>query len=94
VAYFLEKGIGDPPPHPGVLRTFGAVAELLIPDVPDRWRDRVRDNVHPMLGSTIVTVALVIVGAVSIFAPLVGVLAIAAVTTVLIHAGIRAAVNR
>lgn len=71
------------------------MAELLLPETDTlRWRDRVRHDVQPLLGSTIVTVALVVVGLVSLFFPVVGVLAIAVVMTVLIHAGIRAAVNR
>jgi hypothetical protein len=71
------------------------VADLLIDDVhPIRWRDRFRSDVHPLLGSSLVTVLLVVIGVASIFAPVVGMTAIAVVATVLIHAGIRAAVNR
>ena len=72
-----------------------AVADLLLPD-PQRARfgERVRASAHPLLGSTAVTVALVVVGVASIFVPVVGILAIAVVTTVLLHAAIRAAVNR
>lgn len=71
------------------------MADLLLPDPqPARFSDRVRSSAHPLLGSTAVTVALVLVGAVSIFVPIVGVLAIAVVTTVLLHAAIRAAIDR
>ena len=61
---------------------------------PVGWLDRVRQGAHPMLGSGLVTIALVVVGAVSLVLPVVGVVAIAVVTTLLIHAAIRAAVNR
>jgi hypothetical protein len=58
------------------------------------WTERLRDSAHPLLGSTAVTFALVLVGVVSIFVPVVGVVAIAMVTAVVVHAAIRAAVHR
>jgi hypothetical protein len=71
------------------------VADLLLPDPqPARFGERVRAGAHPLLGSTAVTIALVLVGVASIFAPIVGVLAIAVVTTVLLHAAIRALIER
>jgi hypothetical protein len=71
------------------------MADLLIPGgEASRWRDRVRQDAHPLLGTTAMTVALVITGLVSIFVPVIGVLAIAVVATFLIHAAITAAVKR
>ena len=72
------------------------MADLLIPEhqAGARWRDRVREDVHPLLGSSLVTAALVAVAAVSIFVPMLGVLAIAVVTTLLLHAAIKAAVTK
>ncbi|MEY2569411.1 MAG: hypothetical protein QOE35_3940 [Actinomycetota bacterium] len=71
------------------------MADLLLheSDAP-RWYDRVRQEAHPLLGSSLVTIALVVVGVVSLFVPVVGVVAIAMVTTLLLHSAIRAAVNR
>jgi hypothetical protein len=71
------------------------MADLLIDESPSLpWHDRVRQAAHPLLGSTLFTVALVVVGVVSLFLPVVGVVAIAVVTTLLVHAAIRAAVSR
>lgn len=71
------------------------MADLLIPNgEATRWRDRVRQDAHPLLGTTSLTVALVITGLVSIFVPVIGVLAIAVVATVLMHAAISAAIRR
>ena len=71
------------------------MADLLLPDAqPTRFSERVRSTAHPLLGSTAVTCALVLVGVLSVFVPIVGVLAIAVVTTVLLHAAIRAAIDR
>jgi hypothetical protein len=71
------------------------MADMLIQEGgATRWRDRVREDAHPLLGTTATTVALVVVGLVSMFVPVVGVLAIAVVAAFLIHAAITAAVRR
>ena len=71
------------------------MADLLLPDPqPARFGERVRASAHPLLGSTAVTCALVLVGVASVFVPIVGVLAIAVITTLVLHAAIRAAIDR
>jgi hypothetical protein len=71
------------------------MADLLLQETQSPgWLDRVREDAHPLLGSSLATIALVVIGVVSLFLPVVGVIAIAVVTTLLIHAVIRAAVNR
>jgi uncharacterized paraquat-inducible protein A len=70
------------------------MADLSVRDTTGaRWRDRVA-AAHPMLGSSGLAFALVVVALVSVFVPLVGVVAIAAVSGALAHAGVRAARRR
>ena len=71
------------------------MAQLIRPDAETtRWRDRFRQDTHPVVGTAWFTATLVAVGAVSIFVPVVGLLAIAVVAAILIHAAITAAVKR
>jgi hypothetical protein len=59
-----------------------------------RWRDRFRQDTPPIVGTAWFTAALVAVGVASIFVPAVGLLAIAVVVSILLHAAITAAVRR
>ena len=71
------------------------MAQLIVPDAETtRWLDRLRASTHPVVGTASFTAALVAVGVVSIFLPVVGLLAIAVVAAILIHAAISAAVRR
>jgi hypothetical protein len=71
------------------------MAQMIVPDSEaTRWRDRFRQDTHPVVGSASFTAALVAVGVVSVFVPAIGVLAIAVVAAILIHAAITAAVKR
>lgn len=71
------------------------MAQMIVPDAEaTRWRDRFRQDTHPVVGTASFTAALVAVGVVSIFLPVVGLLAIAVVAAILIHAAISAAVRR
>ena len=71
------------------------MAQMIVPDTEaSRWRDRFRQDTHPVVGTASFTAALVAIGVVSIFLPVVGLLAIAVVAAILIHAAITAAVKR
>ncbi len=71
------------------------MAQMIIPDAEaTRWRDRFRQDTHPIVGTASFTAALVAVGVASIFVPVVGLLAIAVVAAILMHAAISAAVRR
>ena len=71
------------------------MAQMIVPDAEaTRWLDRLRDATHPVVGTAAFTAALVAMGVVSIFVPVVGLLAIAVVASILIHAAITVAVRR
>jgi hypothetical protein len=71
------------------------MAQMIVPESEAApWLDRLRASTHPVVGTASFTAALVAVGVISIFVPAIGLLAIAIVVAILVHAAITAAVKR